>query len=331
MKNLIFILAIIITGTIQANENELVIYTSRNEHLIKPILDQYTNKTGVRIKYRTGKDGVLIQTIKSENENTSADILMTVDAGNLWYAKSQGILDKIESAELTKNIPATMKDMDDSWFAFSIRARTIVYHQDKIKPEEIKSYEELASPKFKNRLCLRTSKKVYNQSLVSMLIFELGEEKAKEVVAGWTKNAVTITNDDTQLLKAIEAGQCDVGIVNTYYLGKIQKDNPNFPVKIYWPNQQNSYGVHVNVSGAGIVKWSKNKLEAKKFLEWLSSREAQQTFAQINLEFPIRNDVELDPVTKSWGKFDSNKTFNLGLAGEYQAKAIKLMDEVGYK
>lgn len=310
--------------------NELVIYTSRKEHLVKPIFEQFTKETGIKINYRTGKDGILIQTIKAEKENTPADVLITVDAGNLWYAKSQGVLDSIESKELLKNVPKHLRDSENNWFAFSIRARTIVYHQDRVKPEDIKSYENLATSAWKGRLCLRTSKKVYNQSLVSMLIYELGEKKAREVVSGWAKNSVTITKDDTKLLKAIEAGQCDVGIVNTYYLGRQQKKNPNFPVKIYWPNQQ-TYGVHINVSGAVIVKYSKNKELAKKFLEWLSNKKAQETFAQVNLEFPVRDDVALDPLTKSWGKFSANTTFDLNLAGKYQAKAIKLMNEVGYK
>ena len=310
--------------------NELVVYTSRKEHLVKPIFEQFTKETGININYRTGKDGILIQTIKTEKENTPADVLITVDAGNLWYAKTQGILESIDSNELLKNVPKHLRDTENNWFAFSIRARTIVYHQDRVKPEEIKSYENLATPQWKGRLCLRTSKKVYNQSLVSMLIHELGEKKAKEVVSGWATNAVTITKDDTKLLKAIEAGQCDVGIVNTYYLGRQQKKNPKFPVKIYWPNQQ-SYGVHINVSGAGMVKYSKNKNQAKKFLEWLSNKKAQKTFAQVNLEFPVRKDVALDPLTKSWGTFTANTTFDLNLAGQYQAKAIKLMNEVGYK
>ena len=314
----------------QSFSNELVVYTSRKEHLVKPIFEQYTKETGININYRTGKDGILIQTIKTEKESSPADVLITVDAGNLWYAKSQGILEKLTSKKLNNNIPAHLKDNDNSWFAFSIRARTIVYHQDKVNPKEIKSYENLASAKWKGRLCLRTSKKVYNQSLVSMLIHELGEKKAKEIVNGWTKNAVTITKDDTKLLKAIEAGQCDVGIVNTYYLGRQQKKNKNYPVKIYWPNQD-SYGVHINVSGAGVVKYSSKKELAKKFLEWLSEKNAQKTFAQVNLEFPVRSDVELAPLTKAWGSFQPNKTFNLNLAGQYQAKAIKLMNEVGYK
>jgi len=316
--------------TAATKADELVVYTSRKEHLVKPIFEQYTKETGVKINYRTGSDGILIQTIKSEKENTPADVLITVDAGNLWFAKSQGILEKVESKKLSKNIPGHLKDRDNNWFAFSIRARTIVYHQDRVKPEEIESYENLASEKFKDRLCLRTSKKVYNQSLVSMLIHELGEEKAKAIVSGWTKNAVTITKDDTKLLKAIEAGQCDVGIVNTYYFGRQQKEKKDYPIKIYWPNQK-SYGVHINVSGAGVIRYSKNKELAKKFLEWLSEKNAQTTFAQVNLEYPVRMDVDADPITKSWGKFQANETFDLNLAGKYQAKAIKLMNEVGYK
>jgi iron(III) transport system substrate-binding protein len=309
---------------------ELTIYTSRKEHLLKPLLEKYTKDTGVKFKLKTGKDGALIQSMIAESDNSPADILMTVDAGNLWFAKNSGLFSKVNDGKLIKNIPAHLKDNDNYWFGLSIRARTIVYHPDRVKPNEIISYENLAAPEFKDRLCLRTSKKVYNQSLVSMLIFELGKEKTKKILTGWVRNNVKIFSSDTKLIKAIEAGQCDLGIVNTYYLGRLQKENKNYPVKIYWPNQS-SFGVHVNISGAGVTKTSKNKKEAIKFIEWLSSDRAQSTFAKTNLEFPVLKSAKLGPVTSSWGNFKSNTTFQLTRAGELQGEAIKLMQEVGYK
>jgi iron(III) transport system substrate-binding protein len=309
---------------------ELTVYTSRKEHLLRPLMNQYTKETGVKFRLKTGKDGALIQSLIAEGNKTAADILMTVDAGNLWFAKSMNLFSPVKSNILEKSIPNHLKDETNHWFGLSIRARTIVYHPGRVKAEEIESYENLANPKFKDRLCLRTSKKVYNQSLVSMLIFELGKEKTKKILKGWVKNNVKIFSSDTNLIKAINAGQCDLGIVNTYYLGRLQKKDNQYPVKIFWPNQK-SYGVHVNVSGAGVSKHSKNKKEAIKFLEWLSSKEAQSTFANTNLEFPVLKEAQKNKITKSWGSFKANSTFNLTKAGELQPEAIKLMQEVGYK
>ena len=326
----LILLLITLTFSSVSISKELTIYTSRKEHLLKPLLEKYTKDTGVKFNLKTGKDGALIQSMIAESESSPADILMTVDAGNLWFAKKSGLFSKVTDGKLITNIPSHLKDNDNYWFGLSIRARTIVYHPERVKPNEIISYENLATPKFKNKLCLRTSKKVYNQSLVSMLIFELGKEKTKKILTGWVKNNVKIFSSDTKLIKAIEAGQCDLGIVNTYYLGRLQKENKNYPVKIFWPNQ-NSFGVHVNISGAGVTKTSKNKKEAVKFLEWLSSERAQSTFAKTNLEFPVLKSAKLGPVTSSWGKFKSNTTFQLTSAGELQGEAIKLMQEVGYK
>tara|TARA_B100000925_G_scaffold8886_1_gene6338 strand:+ start:1406 stop:2392 length:987 start_codon:yes stop_codon:yes gene_type:complete len=309
---------------------ELTIYTSRKEHLIKPLIEQYTNETGIKFKLKTGKDGALIQSMIAEGDKTPADILMTVDAGNLWFAKTQDLFAPIKSDVLSKNIPEHLRDKNNYWFGLSIRARTIVYHSGRIQPKEIKSYENLANKKFNGKLCLRTSKKVYNQSLVSMLIHELGVDKTKAVLKGWVDNNVKIFSSDTNLIKAITAGQCDLGIVNTYYLARLQKKDKNYPVKIYWPNQD-SFGVHVNVSGAGVSKHSKNKKDALKFIEWLSSKKAQSTFANTNLEFPVLKEAKKDSLTASWGSFKANSTFNLTKAGELQSTAIKLMQEVGYK
>ena len=321
------IIAVFFSMGLQAKS--IVIFSSRKPQLINPLLKQYTEKTGVKFELRTGKDGALIQQLKIEGEKAKADVLMTVDAGNLWYAKTQNLFSPL-GAKNFNHISQHLKDSENHWVGLSIRARTIVYHSDRVKSEEIKKYEDLALPTWKDRLCLRTSKKVYNQSLVGMLIHELGEERAKAVVKGWVNNTVKIFSSDTKLLKAIEAGQCDVGIVNTYYLGRIQRDNPESKLRILWPNQK-SYGVHVNVSGAGVLKHSKNKSEAEKFLVWLSKKEAQATFAQLNLEFPVVENVKLDPITKKWGEFKQNTTFHLNKAGEFQKNAIKLMQEVNYR
>lgn len=310
--------------------DELVIYSARIEELIKPVFDEYTKETGVNIKFITDKEGPLLQKIKNEGENTQADILITVDAGNLWQAANEGILQSIESEILIKNIPEHLRDPQNQWFGFSVRARTIFYNKNKVNPEDLSSYEDLASQNWKNKLGLRTSKKVYNQSLVAMLIAEHGLEKTEEIVKGWVNNlAADVYSDDTNLLNAISAGQCDVGIANTYYYGRLIKNDPLFPVGIFWANQ-NENGVHVNISGAGVTKHSKNKEQAIKFLEWLSSEKAQRIFSEVNLEFPANPAVESVDLVKKWGSFKQNP-INVSKAGELQIESIKLMDRAGYK
>jgi iron(III) transport system substrate-binding protein len=310
---------------------DLTVYTSRKEHLVKEVFKQFEKETSIKVSYRTGKSGALIQTIKAEGNNSPADLFMTVDAGNLWFAAKEGIFESTNSKVLGKNIPSHLKDSKNNWFGLSVRARTIAYNFNKVKDGELNSYEDLATEKWKGRICLRTSKKVYNQSLVAMLIGELGYEKAKEVVGGWVKNNVEIFSNDTSVLKSIAAGQCDVGIVNTYYFGRLIKKDPKLPIKLFWPNQKNSYGVHINVSGAGIVKTSKNKKEALRLLEWLSSDKAQSSFASINMEYPANPSIKNDPVVDKWGTFKANSTFHLTKAGILQKDAIKLMNDVNYK
>lgn len=333
MKKLSFILLILIfalTSIAIASEKELVVYSARKEHLIKDLFEKYEKEQGVKIKYITGKAAVLLQRILSEGNRTDADILLTVDSGNLWHAAQKGILSPVKSPILEKNIPSHYKDPDNLWFGLSVRARTIVYNTDKVKKAELNSYEDLSGDAWKGRLLLRTSKKVYNQSLVAMLIATLGEDKTREVVKGWVNNlAAPPYSSDTKVLEAIAAGQGDVGVVNTYYYGRLMKKNPELPLGIFWADQSEN-GVHVNVSGAGVLKHSKNKEQAIQFLEWLSKEEAQKIFADANMEYPVNSAVEPHPYVKNWGTFKGSQ-MNLAKAGQLQADAIKMMDMVGYK
>lgn len=309
---------------------ELVVYTARKEHLIRPLFEIYTEQTGVDIEYITGKAPVLLQRLKAEGRNTPADLLITVDAGNLWHAAAEGILQPIDSGVLDSNIPAHLKDPANHWFGLSVRARTLVYNTARVRPAELSTYENLADPQWKGRLILRTSKKVYNQSLVAMLITEHGSADTEKIVAGWVNNlAAPPFSNDTKVLQAIAAGQGDVGIVNTYYYGRLMRKAPNLPLAIFWPNQQ-SGGVHVNVSGAGVTAHTKRKPAAVEFLEWLSSPRAQNLFADANLEFPANAAVKPNPLVAAWGNFKQSP-INLESAGAYQADAIRLMDRVGYK
>jgi iron(III) transport system substrate-binding protein len=211
-----------------------------------------------------------------------------------------------------------------------VRARTIVYSTERVKPEELSTYEDLASPKWKGRLCLRTSKKVYNQSLVAMMIARLGEAKTEQVVKGWVGNLATnVFSNDTKVMEAIAAGQCDVGIANTYYFGRLQKKRPDIALALFWPNQAES-GVHVNISGAGVTAHAKHREAAVRLLEWLSSRDAQGMFASLNMEYPANPEVAPDPAVAAWGEFKGD-TINVAEAGRLQTKAVMLMDRAGYR
>jgi iron(III) transport system substrate-binding protein len=313
-----------------AFSQEIVVYSARKEHLIKPVFELYTKETGIQIKYITDKAPVLLQRLKAEGENTPADLLITVDAGNLWHAAKEGVLQPISSEILTSNIPNHLRDPGNKWFGLSLRARTIVYSIKRVQTGELTTYENLSKPDWKERLVLRTSKKVYNQSLVAMLIKEHGEDATAKIVTGWVENLAAPTfSNDTKLMEAIIAGQGDVGIVNTYYYGRLAKKDPTIPIALFWPNQS-SGGVHVNVSGAGVVAASKNKAAAVDFLEWLSAKKAQQLFADVNMEYPVNPSVPVNPIVASWGSFKQNK-INLKNAGENQVAAIQLMDRAGYK
>lgn len=324
----LFLLAWFVAPSLQAAE--LVVYTERKEPLVKPIFDRYERETGTRVRLLSDAAPVLIERIAAEGANTRADLFMAVDAGNLWQAAERGLLDATKSPALEAAIPAHLRDPQGRWFALSLRARTIVYSTARVKPSELSTYEALADAKWKGRLCLRSSKKVYNQSLVATMIERLGAGPTEKIVRGWVANLATAPfADDTLLANAIAAGQCDVGLVNTYYLGRLQHDTPGFPVQVFWANQEGA-GAHVNVSGAGIVAASRNKAEARKFLEWLASEAVQADFAAVNFETPARPGMKLDPVVAAWGPFRADPV-NVSVAGKRQAEAVRLMDRAGWR
>nr|WP_256329421.1 Fe(3+) ABC transporter substrate-binding protein [Nitrosomonas sp. Nm33] len=321
-------ISLLTVNVVQAEQ--VVVYSARIEELIKPMFDAFTRETGIQVKFTTDKEGALLARLKAEGKKTPADVLITADAGNLWEAAREGLLKSISSPILEANIPAHLRDPQGQWFGLSIRARTIIYNTQKVKPSELSTYEDLADPKWKGRLCLRTSKKVYNQSLVAMMIAEHGEAEAERIVKGWVDNLATEPlSDDTRALEFVAAGRCDVTLVNTYYYGRLIVSNPNLPLAVYWPNQKNS-GVHVNISGAGVTQFSKNEHSAIKLLEFLSSQKAQNLFADVNMEYPANPQIKPSNVVAAWGEFKQNP-MNLVKAGELQTAAIKLMDRAGYR
>ncbi len=319
-----------LVAALPAAADEVVVYTSRNEQLIKPLFDAYAKETGVHVGFITDKEGPLVERLKAEGSNTPADLLITVDAGNLWFAAHEGLLRPVESATLKANVPEALRDPEHRWFGLTVRARTIVYNTQRVKPADLSTYEDLGSAKWKKRLCLRTSKKVYNQSLVAMLIAGLGEAKAEALVRSWVGNLATdVFADDTAMLEAIAAGQCDVGIANTYYFGRLKHKKPALPLALFWPNQADR-GVHVNVSGGGVTRHSKHVPEAVRLLEWLSSPPAQRIFTEIDYEYPANPTVPPSPAVAAWGTFRSDP-INVSKAGELQRAAVMLMDRAGYR
>jgi iron(III) transport system substrate-binding protein len=329
-KGLLAVLALTaLSSAVQAAE-EVVVYSSRIDELIKPVFDAYTAKTGVNVKFITDKEAPLMARIKAEGENTPADLLLTVDGGNLWQAEQMGILQPMNSAVVNDNIPSQYRSSTDGWTGLSLRARTIVYSPERVEEGELTTYEALADKNWEGRLCLRTSKKVYNQSLTATLIETHGAEKTEEIIKGWVNNLATdVFADDTALVQAIDAGQCDVGIVNTYYFGRLHAQNPDLKAKLFWPNQDGR-GVHVNLSGIGLTKHAPHPEAARKLVEWMTTPEAQSIFADINMEFPANPEVKSSAEVSAWGDFKAD-TIPVEVAGKRQAEAIMLMDRAGWR
>ncbi len=308
----------------------LVVYSERREPLIQPIFERYTRETGIEVRWLTDVAPVLIERLVAEDGATPADVLLSVDAGNLWQAAERGVLLPIRSAALESAVPANLRDAQGRWFGISQRARTIVYSTERVDPGQLVGYADLADPKWRGKLCMRSSKKIYNQSLTAMMIARIGEAATERIVRGWVANfAAPPFADDTMLAQAIAAGRCDVGVINTYYLGRMLKDDPQLAVSVFWPDQDSS-GAHVNISGAGVVRHSDQPQQAQALIEWLASEAVQHEFAALNLEFPVRADVAVDPIVAAWGPFRADP-INVAEAGRLQADAVRLMDRAGWK
>jgi iron(III) transport system substrate-binding protein len=308
---------------------EVVVYSARIESLIKPMFDTFTEKTGIQVKYFAAGEKELFERLQNEGANTPADVFMTVDVGNLWIAENAGLLQGFRSEVIDTNIPSHLRAKDNEWVGLSVRARPIMYSTERVKPSELSTYEALGDPKWQGKLCFRTSKKVYTQSLVATMIKTLGEERTEGIVRRWMANHPRIFDSDSKLLEAIAAGQCDVGVANTYYLARLVAKEPKFPVAVFWPNQADR-GVHINISGAGVTKYAKHRDHAIKLIEFLSSTDAQNLFADANYEYPANPAVKASTIITAWGDFKAD-TVDVAAAGELQAAAVKLMDRVGYK
>ena len=331
MKKISLLLSLfILVSCAYESSEELTIYTSRQPQLLEPIIETFYQETGIKVNLLSGNAQELMERIAIEGDESKADIFMTVDAGVLWQAAERDIFAEIDSDILKNNIPEYLRDSNNLWFGLSKRARTIVYSSDQFSDSDFSTYEDLADPKWQGKLCLRTSKKVYNRSLMASMIDAYGFDQAKKIVSGWVSNLATeVFSNDTNALKAVSSGQCGVTIVNTYYLARLLDDPKYNNLNLFWANQ-NDRGVHVNISGAGIVKTTKNKTNAIKLLEYLSSEDAQDFYASANKEYPILKGALVHNAIRDWGEFSEDE-INVSKLGSLQKEAVFLAQEVGYK
>jgi iron(III) transport system substrate-binding protein len=314
---------------------EVNIYTTRQEELIRPLLDKFEQETGIRANVVFTKEGV-VERMKSEGANSPADAILTADVGWLLTAKKEGLLQPIDSEVLEAAIPAQYRDPEGEWFGLALRARPIMYAKDRVDPSELSTYEALADPKWKGKICIRTSSHIYNQSLVSSMIAADGAEKVEEWANGFVANfAREPAGGDRDQIKAVAAGECDIAIANTYYLaGMLSSSDPAEveaaqKVAVFWPNQADR-GVHVNVSGGGVTKSAQHRDNAVKLLEFLVSDEAQKIYAESVYEYPVKPGV---PVAAAVAGFGEHKADPLNLAdiGEHNAEAVRIMDRAGWR
>lgn len=317
-----------------AQASEVNIYSARQEELIKPLLDKFTADTGIKVNLITGKPDELISRMVSEGRNSPADILISTDVGRLYRAKQQGVLQSIESEVLTDAIPQALRDPAGLWFGLTMRARPILYVPGKVKPQELSTYEDLASPKWQGRICIRSSDNIYNQSMTASLIAHDGAAKAESWAKGLVANfAMPPKGGDRDQIKAAAAGVCDIAIANTYYLGGMLADPTQKAaaekVKVFWPNQDGR-GAHINISGAGVAKYAPNKAQAVKLLEYMTNADAQQWYAEANHEYPVREGVKASAILQGFGEFKADQ-LQLDKLGELNAEAIRVMDRAGWK
>lgn len=321
----------------QAQDKVLNLYSSRHYQTDEALYRNFTQLTGIKINRIEAGEDPLIERLKNEGSKSPADVLVTVDAGRLWRAEQLGLFQPTLSKVLESRLPANMRVPNNEWFGFSARARVIVYNKAQIKAADVQNYEDLANPKLKGKVCTRSGSHVYNLSLMSALIEHWGEKKAEEWARGVVANfARAPKGGDTDQIRAVAAGECGVAISNTYYYVRLMKsDKPEDrkvieAVGLILPNQS-SFGTHMNISGAAVLKHAPHKEAAIKFLEYLASDEAQSYFAEGNNEWPVVKNVPLtNRELAALGSFRMD-TLNIGMLGRNQPLAQKIFDRAGYK
>ncbi|HEY9547926.1 MAG TPA: Fe(3+) ABC transporter substrate-binding protein [Kiloniellaceae bacterium] len=325
----------VLAGSLPAQAQQVLnLYSARHYQTDDALYAGFTDKTGIEINRIEADSDALIERIKSEGANSPADVFITVDAGRLWRAEEAGLFQPVESEVLTKAIPENLRHPDGLWFGFSTRARIIYYDKTKIEAGAIETYEDLADPKWKGKVCIRSSSNVYNQSLLSALIAAHGEAGAKEWAQAMVDNfARKPVGGDTDQLRGIGAGECEIAVANSYYFVRLMTDpeEKELVEKIGWvfPNQDDR-GTHVNISGAGVLKHAPHKEAAVQFLEYLASPEAQRFFAEGNNEYPVVSGVDITPALKALGEDFKVDPVNVAVYGSNQPKAQMIFDSVGW-
>jgi len=340
MKISTFVVSVLLIGSMGsklalAGEGEVNLYSYRQPFLIQPMLEAFTEETGIEVNVVYAEKGML-ERLKAEGENSPADAVLTADIGRLNDMVEAGVLQPIHSDVLEDNIPAQYRHPDGLWFGLTSRARVIFASRDRVGTEEVVTYEDLADPKMKGRVCTRSGKHVYMVSLIASVIAHVGEDKAEQWLRGVRDNlARKPQGNDRAQAKAIYEGICDVAVANTYYMGKMATNDEKpeqkewaESVRIVFPNQDDR-GTHVNVSGAAVTGSAKNRDNAIRLLEFLSGDYAQQLYAEQNFEYPVKAGVPLHPLVASWGNFKAD-TIGLADVAEYRAAASKMVDRVGY-
>ena len=330
-KNIIMLVSIISYLPAEIN-----VYTHRHYESDKILFKKFTDITGIEVNVIKGSADQLIQRLQSEGSNSPADILLTVDAGRLVRAKDMGLLEPVSSKILTKNVPEMMRDSENHWFGLSVRARVIAYAKDRIKENELSTYEDLADPKWRGKIVVRSSNNIYNQSLLASLINKNGSKKALKWARSVRKNmARKPRGNDRDQARAVASGVADLAIINTYYLGLLANSSDKADrevaekLNIFFPNQ-NGRGTHINVSGAAVTKSSKNKKEAIKFLEFLTEKDNQRIFSEANYEYPLDYNNSRSKIHLKWGRFKADN-IDLSILGKNNAEAVKIFDLAGWE
>lgn len=332
----ISIIVFISMGTVAAGAAEVNVYSARKEALIKPALDKFTQQTDIQVNLITGKADALISRIKTEGKFSPADVLLTTDAGRLVRAKQLGLTQAYQSDTIHSQVPEQLRDEQGHWFALTMRARPIMVVKGSAQASLTLDYESLAGTDLNGKVCVRSSSNIYNQSMISALIHQVGAEKAETFVSGLVKNfARPPKGGDRDQIKALVAGQCQFAIANTYYLAAmLQSKDPSQvaiakQVHVIWPNQDDR-GAHVNISGAALAKEAPNSDSAKQLLDFLLNEDSQSWYAQANHEYPVRAGVANSPVLSEMGAFKAEQV-PLARVGELNTEAVKLMDRAGWK
>lgn len=335
LSALLFALTGCMLGTNQS-EQSITIFSERHYDTDQILFDLFEAETGIAVNVIDGGADQLINRLENEGEDTSADVLIIADAGRLHRAKSRDLLQSVESDTLFSNIPENYRDIDNYWFGLTKRARVLVYHPERVNAEALSTYEALTAPEFEGRIVTRTSTNIYNQSLMASFIEIMGEEAARDFARGLVANfARTPSGNDRDQAKAVVQGIADIAIMNTYYIGRMMHSSDPFErevadtVEVFFPNQDTT-GTHINVSAAGVTKHASNVEGAIQFIEFLSSEEAQSSFANANFEYPVNEAVEPHALLQSWGDFKP-QAINLSVLGEHATKATIIMDEEGWE